>query len=340
MEKRKTIADIARESGFSQSTVSLVLNNNPRISEDTRAKVLAAIDKHGYKPNIHARGLALRSSRVLSVVLPDLPNVFGDAYFGSLLSGIYAGVSEAGFKLLVDLATLNFIRSQEYFNILDTRQADGMLFLGTTNYDQYLSGFQEKDYHMLLVNNYFPKWGLNYVSMDYTHAAKLAAEHLLTLGHRKIGIITGTNLQAAQDFLDTLYAEFRAAGIPEEDTPWMDGRFNERFGFDAAKAILTRKPEVTAIVCGNDLMALGALRYVFSSGRRVPEDVSVMGVEDLPLAQLTSPRLTTIRHDLHSLGKSAVQKLLGMTRDQITSCADMDRGELVVRDSTAAPRAS
>jgi DNA-binding LacI/PurR family transcriptional regulator len=274
------------------------------------------------------------------VVLPDLPNVFGDAYFGSLLSGVYAGVSEAGFKLLVDLGTLNFIRSQEYFNILDTRQADGILFLGTTNYDQYLSEFQEKDYQILLVNNYFPKWGLNYASMDYRHAAKLASDHLLGLGHRKIGIITGTNLQAAQDFLDTLHTEFRGAGIPEADTPWMDGRFNERYGFEAAKSILTTQPETTAIVCGNDLMALGALRYVFASGKRVPDHVSVMGVEDLPLAQLTSPRLTTIRHDLHGLGKTAVQKLLGMTRSQLTECKEMHQGELVVRDSTAAPRGS
>ena len=167
MGKRTTIADIAREAGFSQSTVSLVINNNPRISEDTRAKVLAAIEKYGYKPNIQARGLALRSSRIISVVLPDIPHVFADNYFGELLSGIYAGASEAGFKVLVDLANMKFIRTQEYMNILDMQQADGMLFLGSTNYDQFLSIFNDKKYPFLLVNNYFPQWDIDYVTADY-----------------------------------------------------------------------------------------------------------------------------------------------------------------------------
>ncbi|HMP73775.1 MAG TPA: LacI family DNA-binding transcriptional regulator [Kiritimatiellia bacterium] len=336
--KRVTIGDIAKESGFSQSTVSLVLNNNPRISDDTRQKVLQAIEKHGYKPNIHARGLAMRSSRVISVVLPDIPNVFGDPYFGALLSGVYTGVAEAGLKMLVDLANMNFIRTQEYFNILDTRQADGMIFLGTTNYDQYLSGFKDKGYSMLLVNNHFPKWGLSHVSMDYRHAAKLAAEHLLGLGHRKIGIITGTNVQAAVDFLDTVEETFRSAGISAEDSPWADGRFNEQVGFEAARVVMTLNPEITAILCGNDLMALGALRYVYTQGLTVPKDVSIVGVEDLPLAQLTTPKLTTVRHDLHDLGRLAVRQILAMNREETDSVGEWRQGMLVERESTAGPR--
>ncbi len=340
MGKRTTIADIARESGFSQSTVSLVINNNPRISDDTRAKVLAAIEKFGYKPNIQARGLALRSSRIVSVVLPDIPNVFSDPYFGALLGGIYAGISDIGFKLLIELANMKFIRTQEYLNILDISQADGMLFLGSTNYDQYLSVFQDKPgYPFVLVNNHFPKWpDISHVSVDYSHSAKLAADHLLGLGHRKIGIITGTNVQTAVDFLETFETTLKDAGILAEDMPWADGRFSEKVGFEAARVVLTLNPAVTAIMCGNDTMAVGAARYLKSRGLRVPEDISVMGVEDLPLARMMTPKLTTVTHNLHQLGQLASRQVMALARDEIDTCSDMLRGELVIRESTAPPR--
>jgi len=340
MAKRSTIADIAREAGFSQSTVSLVINNNPRISEETRAKVLAAIEKYGYKPNIQARGLALRSSRIISVVLPDIPHVFADNYFGELLGGIYAGASEAGFKVLVDLANMKFIRTQEFLNILDMQQADGMLFLGSTNYDQYLSVFHEKKYPFLLVNNYFPQWEIDYAAADYAHVAKLAAEHLLGLGHRKIGIITGTNVQTAVDMLESFEVCMREAGIPPEDTPWADGRFSEKIGFEAARVVMTLNPNLTAIMCGNDTMATGAIRYLKSRGLRVPEDVSVMGVENLPTALLTSPKLTTVSNRLHDLGALASKQLLALSRDEITTSRERLKGELIVRDSTGPARSN
>ncbi|HMO51330.1 MAG TPA: LacI family DNA-binding transcriptional regulator [Kiritimatiellia bacterium] len=334
MAKRTTIADIAREAGFSQSTVSLVINNNPRISEETRAKVLAAIEKHGYKPNIQARGLALRSSRIISVVMPDIPHVFADNYFGELLGGIYAGASEAGFKVLVDLANMKFIRTQEFLNMLDMQQADGMLFLGSTNYDQYLSIFHEKKYPFLLVNNYFPQWNIDYVTADYAYVAKLAADHLLGLGHRKIGIITGTNVQTSIDLLESFEGCLREAGIASEDMPWADGRFSEKIGFEAARVVMTLNPDLTAIMCGNDTMATGAMRYLRSRGLRVPEDVSVMGVENLPTSILTSPKLTTISNRLHDLGTLAAKQLLALTREEITVCQEQIKGELIVREST------
>jgi DNA-binding LacI/PurR family transcriptional regulator len=334
MGKRTTIADIAREAGFSQSTVSLVINNNPRISEDTRAKVLAAIERHGYKPNIQARGLALRSSRIISVVLPDIPHVFADNYFGELIGGIYAGASEAGFKVLVDLANMKFIRTQEFLNLLDMQQADGMLFLGSTNYDQYLSIFHEKKYPFLLVNNYFPQWDIDYVTADYAHVARLAAEHLLGLGHRKIGIVTGTNVQTSIDLLEAFEGALREAGLAAEDMPWADGRFSEKIGFEAARVVMTLNPDITAIMCGNDTMATGALRYVKSRGLRVPEDISVMGVESLPTSLLTTPKLTTISNRLHELGVLASKQLLALTREEITSSQEKIKGELMVREST------
>jgi len=332
--KRATIADIAEEAGVSQSTVSLVINNNPRISEETRARVLAAIERNGYKPNIQARGLAMRSSRVISVVLPDIPHVFAETYFGELLGGIYAGASESGFKILMDIAGMKFIRTQDYLNILETQQADGMLFLGATNYDQFLSVFHEKRYPFLLVNNYFPHWNIDHVAADYEHAAKLAAHHLLGLGHRKIGLITGTNVQTAVEFLNTFEGCLKEAGVPAEDMPWADGRYSEKFGFEAARVIMTLNPGLTAIMCGNDTMAVGAMHYIKSRGLRIPEDISLMGIENLPTAMLTTPKLTTISNHLHDVGVAASKQLLALARRETPSVREKIKGELILREST------
>jgi DNA-binding LacI/PurR family transcriptional regulator len=173
MTKRKTMTDIARECGVSQSTVSLVLSNNPRIGEATRAKILQAIERSGYRPNIHARGLVMDSSRIISVVLPAFEHVFAEAYFGELLSGIYAGASEAGYKVLLDLANLKFVRTQEYLNLLESRRVDGMIFLGSTEYDRYLSVFDHSPHKFLLINDYFPNLHIGHVMSD--HRARGAA---------------------------------------------------------------------------------------------------------------------------------------------------------------------
>ena len=121
---RTTIKDIARDCGVSLSTVSLVLNNNPRISAKTREAVLASVDKHGYQPNASARNLASRASHTLSVAVPALSHVFADVYFGEIVSGIYDRASEAGYKVMLDLANPKFIESKEYLNLLKSRRAD------------------------------------------------------------------------------------------------------------------------------------------------------------------------------------------------------------------------
>ena len=338
MSKRKTIVDIAKECGVSPSTVSLVINNNPRISDSTRNKVMHAIEKNGYQPNIQARGLAMRSSRIMSVVLPDIDNVFADSYFGELLSGIYNTSSDSSYKIMIDLANIKFIRTQEYMTMLQTQRADGMMYVASTLYDQFLSVFQEGSHPFLLVNHYFPNSRLNYVAADHKESARLAAKHLLELGHRKVGMVTGTNIQTAVDFLEVFEQSLRDAGLSESDKPWADGRFSEEVGFEAAGTLLTLNPNLTAIMCGNDKMAIGVMRYIHSIGKRVPQDISVMGMDDVKPASLTSPKLTTISHNLLDLGKTACKALLALVREEVSSVQEMTPVHLVVRESTAPPR--
>ena len=200
---RPTIKDIAKESGFSLSTVSLVLNNHPRISPATREKVMEVVRKHNFYPNVAARGLASKSSKIISVVVPNLRKVFADIYFGELVSGIYERATAQGFKILLDIATEKFIAEREYMKLLASRRADGMLFIASDIHSEYLAEFEGTPHSFLLVNHWFPGKKLNYVSVDYGVSARLAANHLLGLGHRKIGMIAGTNTYTGLRFRDT-----------------------------------------------------------------------------------------------------------------------------------------
>lgn len=338
--RRTTIKDIASECGVSLSTVSLVLNNNPRISEVTRLKVLDSVKKHGYQPNQQARGLASKSSRIISVVVPNLKHVFSDVYFGEIVSGIHEAASDAGYKIMLDVANEAFIQRREYLSLLESRRADGMLFIAASMQESYLKDFAGNDNHaFLMVNHYFPNVEIPYLTVDYKQSAELAADHLLSLGHRAIGLVAGTNTYTGVDFRDAFRARCLSHGLSEASVPWEDGGllWNQEGGYDAAQRLLARHPNLTALMCANDRMAIGAMRLLASRKIRIPEDMSIMGVDDIPNAAYTSPSLTTIRHDLFAIGRLAFERVLALFKREIASCHEVLPAELVVRESTSTP---
>ena len=334
--QRTTIKDIAKECGVSLSTVSLVLNNNSRISEKTRSRVLASVKKHGYQPNIHARGLASQTSEVISVVVPHLNHVFADIYFGEIVSGIYDRACDDNYKVLLDVANSKFVESQEYINILKSRRVDGMLFIASSIEDDYLRAFEGSPYKFLLVNHFFPNSSLNFLGVDYRDSARQAADHLLGLGHRNIGVIAGTNTHTGLAFRDEFIARCRAAGLDEKAVLWEDGGrdWSQEGGFEATRKLFATNPAITAIMAGNDRMGIGAMRYIHTHNLKIPEDVSVMGVDDIPQAKFTTPGLTTIRHELYQMGRAACERLLALFRGDISTCHEVLPVKLIVREST------
>jgi len=338
--ERTTIKDIAKECGVSLSTVSLVLNNNPRISEKTRGRVLASVKRHSYQPNIHARGLASQTSQALSVVVPHLNHVFADIYFGEIVSGIYDRATEKGYKVVLDVANHKFVESHEYLNLLKSRRADGMLFIASSIDDRYLLEFENSSYTFLLVNHFYPGSSLNYLGVDYKDSARQAADHLVGLGHRAIGIIAGTNTHTGLDFRDAFIARCKHLGLQAQDLPWADGgrEWSQEGGYEAAQQLFARHEGITAIMAGNDRLAIGAMSFVNKRGLRVPQDVSVMGVDDIPQASFTAPALTTIRHELYQMGEVACERMLALFRNEISSCHEVLPVKLVVRDSTGPAR--
>ncbi len=331
---RTTIKDIAKECDVSLSTVSLVINNNPRISQATRDKVLAAIERHQYQPNAFASSLASRSSHVLSVVVPHLNHVFSDVYFGEIVSGVYEHATDLGYKVLLDVANHRFVNNREFIRLLKSRRADGVMFIGASRYDEYLYEVENSGYPLVLINHFFPGRNINYVMADYEQSAVIAAEHLLELGHRSIGILAGTTTHTALIFRDRFIARCREAGIPEDNLVWADGWFTEQGGFEGAEWMLNHHPNITAIMAGNDKMAIGAMRLLTKRGLHVPGDISIIGMDDIPTAQFTNPGLTTVRHDLFRLGSMAVDGVLSIFKKQEVGFQKILPVNLVIRETT------
>jgi DNA-binding LacI/PurR family transcriptional regulator len=215
-----------------------------------------------------------------------------------------------------------------------------MLYIGSSVHDEYLLEFDQTPYPFMLVNHYFPKSSLCCIMADYPASARIAGEHLVKLGHRNIGVIAGTNTHTATDFTNGFTEYCASQGIRKEDLPWADGWFTEQGGYEAAQWLHERHPKITAIMAGNDKMAIGAMRFLATKNIKIPGDISVVGVDDIPAAQFTTPQLTTVRHDLYRIGRLAVDGLLALFRKEIDSCHKILPVNLVVRESTgpAKPR--
>lgn len=334
--KNVTIKEIAAHCEVSPSTVSLVLNQSPKIKKSTRERVLKAVEELDYQPNQMARSLVSSRSQCLSVTVPNLAHVFSDVYFGEIISGFYQEANLSGYKILLDIAQEKFIGNKEYLNNLRNRRADGMVYIASTIEDRFLLEFEEQPYPLLLVNHHFPDSRLNYLSVDYKKAAFLAADHLLGLGHRRIGLIIGTNTFTGLDFRDTFLRVCESRGLEKKELPWCGVKdWDEQEGYVMTKKLLSRHPDLTAIMAGNDRMAIGAMRYLSSAGYRVPEDVSVMGMDDIPSARYTTPGLSTLHMDFFRLGELSCRHLLSMIEGKEKVCRKMTDPHLVLRESTA-----
>jgi len=342
MAKRRgvSIKDVARESNSSLTTVSLVLNNRDlRISQATRERILKAVAKLGYRPSRLAQGLQAQKTAFLAILVPQIQHAFADPYFGELISAIHDRATESDYKILIEVAHPRFIREQRHLDLFGRHYVDGMLCLGVTDKDRYLEVLEERGYPALIVNNHLPGSRLNYVRCDYEAAGRIAGKHLVKLGHRRIGLIHGaTDVETNRELQRGFRAALRAAKVSLPAKHLDDGLYTEEGGAAAAAALLKRVPDLTAIMAGNDKMAIGAMRTLKDMGRRVPEDISVIGCDDIHQSAFCDPPLTTIRTPLYELGRQACELLLAICNGEVDTVAEVYPVELTLRKSTAPVR--
>jgi DNA-binding LacI/PurR family transcriptional regulator len=339
--KPVSLRDVARQAKVSVATVSMVLNDNPRISRATHMKVQRLIEKLGYQPNRLAQSLSSRYTNVLAVMLPALRHAFADAYFGELISGICDRAGKMGYKVMLEQAKPEFIKERKHIQIFERRYVDGILCLGVNDRHHFLEDYKDGRYPMLVVDNYFPQYGLDYAVCDYRSGAEQVMNYLMQLGHRKIALISAAPEVTTAREVRNVYKEKLAAADAEPDESWIeDGKFTEEGGADAMRAILERHPDVTAIFAGNDKMAIGALHVLKQKGLQVPEDISVVGFDDMQHSAFVNPSLTTVHLPLYQVGLLACERLIERVHGRNEKVEETLSTHLVVRESTAMARSS
>lgn len=337
--KPVSLRDVARLAKVSVATVSMVLNDNPRISRATHLRVQRVMERIGYQPNRLAQSLSGKYTRVLAVLLPALRHAFADAYFGEVISGICDRAGKLGHKIMLEQAKPEFIRERQHVQLFERRFVDGVLCLGTNDRHTYLADFRQSGCPAMVVDNLFAQWGLDHVICDYRSGAEQAMNYLLQLGHRHIAMISAAQEIATARMVRNVYlGKLRDAGI-EHRAAWIqDGKFTEEGGAAAVRAVLAADPNVTAVFCTNDKMAVGAMHILNQLGVRVPAEISIVGFDDLRHAAFVNPSLTTIHLPLYQVGATAAERLIERIHGRQEPVADVLPTHLVVRESTAMVR--
>ena len=306
-----TIKDIAAYTGYSVGTVSRVLNNQPNVSPKARTTVLQAADKLGFQLNANAKQLKQQHGNSILVVVKGRSNEL----FGAMVESIQARIAETSYPLIVDYVDEEADEVQRAVRLCAEKKPLGVLFLGG-NRENFRRSFDKIQAPCVLVTNNAADLGfanLSSISSDDRAAARMAVEHLIGLGHRRIAVIGGEreNSDIGRLRFDGCLAAFESHGIafdPEQDYETIRYSFSE--GYKATRRLLDKGRDFTALFCMSDVMAIGAIRALADAGKAVPGDISIMGFDGLAFGEYTTPRLSTIRQNAADMAGKSVQLLL------------------------------
>lgn len=331
-----TIKDIAREAGVSVTTVSRALNGYSDVSEKTREKVFRIAKELNYSPNTLARSLVMNRSMTFGLLVSglDVSNPKDNITF-DILSGINKFVGECGYDIVLFSTNSTKQREKTYTQLCRERRVDGVIIQGIRTDDPYLKEVVESDIPCVLIDIPLTSPTVGYVTTDNVLGAKKAVEHLIQLGHQKIGFINGHDFAfISQERLKGYEEALKEANI-QINREWIgNGKFSEDAAEITALKLLEAHPEITAIFCASDLMALGVMKAARILGIKVPHDLSIVGFDDIVLASYVTPSLTTIGQDIFQIGYEAARLLLSILEKKVKSHIVTLETELKVREST------
>ena len=338
-----TSEEVAQYAGVSRATVSRALNGSARVSAETRERVHAAIAALGYEPDVVAQSLVRKHARVIAVNLFPEDDTLPFTHFGQSALYFYLGIVEhiereaisLGYDLLLPSRPLG-TSPQNYVRSLQTRRVAGCIMLHTI--EAHIQTLIHSSIPTVFIDRMGQGSYATYVKSDNIGGARHATEHLLALGHTRIAFLIGstTDLAGLERLLGCQQALAQAGIAPDPRLVRQSG-WNVDESYEAAKVLLAEHYNFTAIVAGSDFMAIGILRALTEQGLRVPDDVSLVGFDDIEFCQYTAPPLTTVRQDRAAMGSGAVQRLVAMVEGKEEVSPLIVPTQLVVRQSTGPP---
>jgi LacI family transcriptional regulator len=333
---RATIRDIASAAGVSIATVSRVLNDRPDVAPETREAVLEVVRQHSFATNRSARALSGGRTGLIGMTTP----MMHAAYFAFVLSGASEALYEQDMRAIVCPTLHQHEREITLLDRLMHGTTDGAIIQLPEESSEELKALLDQGYPVVIVDPRLPlDEDIPCVSAAHAAGARAATKHLLALGHRRIGVITGPNgWVATEERRNGYHAALAAAGVLPSPELEVEGNWQIGRGFEAASKLLGLDDPPTAIFAFNDNAAIGTLQAARERGLRVPEDLSVVGFDDLEEAGIVTPALTTVRQPLAEMGRMAVSLLLRLLDKQRVEAMRVELAtRLVVRDSTAPP---
>ncbi len=342
MKKRVTAKEVAELAGISRTTVSFVLNNVPgmRISEETRQRVQEAARRLNYHPDATARRMVSGKTQVIGFVLSQNPDqAFEDHFLPQVLSGLSRLSNSLGYHTLFEPVPPED-KTGAYIRLIRERHVDGIILSGPRFDDQELLKIHQEGEHVVLLGQ-LPGTGIPFIDVDNLGGARTATQHLIDLQHRRIALITNASpaYTASTDRLEGYRLALQEAGIDYDASLVRYGNFTTQSGAKAMYELLDRSPLPTAVFVASDTVALGALQALRQRGMRVPDDMAVIGFDDIPLAEFIDPPLSTIHLPAYGLGWGAADLLIRLISNELVENPEVFlETELVVRESSGASR--
>jgi LacI family transcriptional regulator len=326
--------EVAERAGVSVTTVSHVVNNTRTVNPDTRSRVEEAMQMLGYQPNVLARSLRRGVTHTIGIILPDSAN----PYFAEVVRGIEDTSFAQGYSVILCNSDNDLDKEHHYTNVLVEKQVDGIIFVAAGLSAENILNLQARRVPLVLVDRNVPNVQVDEVLADNQNGGWLATRHLIDLNHRSIACIAGpTGVRLSSERVAGYRQALESADIVYDPKWVVEGDFQYQSGYAAAKKLFHSQPSPTAIFACNDLMAIGAYRFAHEKKMRVPEQLSIVGFDDVRLAAYTNPPLTTVRQSKREMGTQAAKLLLERIAQQDLKPRQVILGtELVIRRSTAA----
>lgn len=332
MKKRTTVADVARAANVSMMTVSRVMNDKPGVRKELRQQILELAEEMGYQPNKIARGLATNRMGTVGLVVPSISNPF----YAQIAQGVEDAAYERGYNVFLVNTIADLAREEAALNSLWAQNIDGAIVCSLRLPQDRMVKSIERFPAAVLVNRVLerPLPNVATICVNDERAAREAVEHFIERGRRCIAYIGGPeNAFSGQRRLAGYQAALKKAGIPCDPSFVMHIMPDTDTGRQAAETLFSRHPDIDAILTFNDLVAVGALQACQAAGRQVPGEVAIIGADDIPIASLIRPALSTSHVNLAQLGQLCMQTLLEIFAGQVTTAAYTIEPELVLRES-------
>jgi LacI family transcriptional regulator len=329
-----TIREVAERANVSPTTVSHVINKTRFVSKETRERVLLAMKELGYQPNELARSLRSGKTFTIGLILPDNSN----PYFAEISRGIEASAFEADYSVILCNTEDNQEREEFYIDLLLKKQVDGLIFVAAGDRSDSLYSLARRKIPVIIVDRNVPGPEVDAVLGDNVSGGLAAVRYLIKLGHQRIACITGpSNVTPSSGRITGYRKALDEVGIPVDETLLLHGNFRIESGEQNALELLQRPNRPSAIFACNDLMAIGAMRAASRLGLHIPQDISIVGYDDIELARYVTPLLTTVYQPKSTMGQVAVKLLLERIENiDRPKQVKILQPELVVRESCGA----